>query len=177
MGIYFKSGIFIGAYFDKKGLMTKVVNDIRKILENKIAGLQWVTDKEDKNGYHVTLIYSKNPPNKKVDLRGLPRALELFVSSKLMVLPYGEDYAVALNLDEGSGGVDNEIIEIHNQLKSEYGLNLVFDDYKPHVTIGVFSEEFLPFMRELVEDLSFEMPHDENRVFSYVTYLVDTAND
>lgn len=177
MSIYFKSGIFIGAYFDKKGMMTKVVNDIRTILENKIEGLQWVTDKEDKNGSHVTLMYSKNPPNKKIDLSGLPRALEPFVSSKLIILPYGEDYAVALNLDDGSDGLDNEIVEIHNRLKSEYGLEHVFEDYKPHVTIGVFSGEFLPIMRELVEDLSFEMPHEENRVFSYVTYFVDTAND
>ena len=169
----FSKGLYCGAYFKKGSQILNELENIKKYIKNNINSFGWSDEKEDKDGKHVTIMYSKNAPSSNIILlKDFPSSFDIYFKG-FDIFPYGEGYStiVALIDDE-----DKEFQNLHDYFKNEYGLIASYPDYNPHISIGVFENKYKPFVKKFIESFKYEHPYDE-RTFGSVYYVLDSAND
>lgn len=166
----YPNGVYVGAYFKKGSQLYNELERNKKGLEKIIPGLKWKTEEEDPGGYHVTIMYSTNPPSTDdISTKDFPKSMEVYFSD-LDIFSYGEDnHALVIKLNKDD---EESYVELHNKLKEEYELTPSFPDYEPHITLGVFGGEFLEPMKKFVEENTIENEYDE-RSYSEVTYKIE----
>lgn len=177
---YFMNGLYCGCYFkaNKPKLVIEFLDALKDHIEAKIKESvpEFTLEKVKGDPYHFTIMYSTNAPSESEiyaeDLPEdvFPHTVEVYFLG-FEVYPYGDSYCIAITLNK-----DENIMAMHEYFKKRYGLIHSHPDYTPHVTIGLFDKKYESDVKSILKDLSVENPNDE-RVFSYVEYKIESAND
>lgn len=159
----FKNGCYIGAYFVNDEAFelfySKFKDRLIFLLEELERKYLPMDVKLPDDPPHVTLMYSSDIPAKE------PK-IEEFAHTDIIkpaflgyeIFPYGEELSIVALLDSVV------LFEMHNRIKSLYGLTPTYHDYKPHITLLTFSKEHELFVREKIKKAS-SMTKNDMEIF------------